>query len=167
MVYAENMDGSSNAASPDPDRFIEFPLTAGNVGMVCQHRQPHLTNLAKVAAMPPDARRKAFHLPNEIQERIKPGRSLLLSVPIFDWHGLWPKTTTSEPRVNAWGMECHFDGPVFGALSVDSKQTADFGEDGLDPALNSTDPRILAMLDILIDGALKIGAILSDAFGGG
>jgi predicted acylesterase/phospholipase RssA len=166
MVYAENMGEVNGARQPDTDLFAEFPLTGGNVGMVCQHRQPHLTNLAKVAAMSPDAREKVFHLSNEIQQKIKDDRSLLLSVPIFDWRGLWPKSTASQPRVNAWGMECHFDGPVFGALSIDCRETADFGSEGLDPGLHSTDPRIQAMLDTLIDGSLKIGALLSDAFGG-
>jgi hypothetical protein len=170
MVYAENMDDSSHDGAldrdgDDPDLFIDFLGFGGNVGMVYQHRQPHFTNLEKVAEMNPNDRETVFGMGRSAQERIKPGRSMLLTVPIFDAKEC--RTVAREPRIatKVYRMESCFDGPVFGTLSIDSKRLPTFGRGGPDPERHSTDPRVLAILNIVTDASFRLGAMFSDAFG--
>ena len=166
-----NMDDPE--ANPDHD--MVFGADQGLTGFCFIRRAPMLCNLQRLdeafdtTADPA----RLFGFDPTLQAKVRPDRTWLLSVPIFDPYSLLAKRVEGTPGGQPEGsyykaLETTLDGAVFGVLNLD----AHLPYAGLqppfdpDPANLIEDPRICTVRDIMLRAAYTIGGIFSAEYPG-
>lgn len=165
MVFSYNMQG-------DSDENLVFPdLSTGVTGACYQLSTALVCNLAKVARLRQGERNQysaLFGMPAALQNKVKQDRSWLMSVPIFDPHEVQilpkhraPPGAGEVQRAALSDLGIGLRGPLLGVLNLDAAW--DYARIGLDPDtdLQSGDPRIRAISDIMQASALTIGSELT------
>jgi predicted acylesterase/phospholipase RssA len=150
MIASHNMAG-------DPDDGLVFPeLSSGLTGACYQARACFTCNLQTVAAVAGTApgRPRPFRMDPGLQSRIRPDRTWLASMPIFDpyevgmQHGEAARVSP-ETLVAARHRGLSLDGPVLGTLNVDAAWDYAALRLSPEPELHVTDPRIAAILALM------------------
>lgn len=166
LVYRANM------ADPplNPDRDLAFGFRHGMTGYCLTRRQPVLCNLTRF-----EARRAAD--PAGYAERfgptdtwpVRPDRTWLLSLPVFDPQGsaraaLLDDTAAGDPDHAFCELESYLDGAAFGVLNLDA--AVDYSAEGLTgpPADQLDDYRVRAVADMMRVAAGELGETFDAAF---
>lgn len=163
MLVSCNMDG-------DPDDGLIFPdLSSGLNGACYQARAAMICNLEKVAQLaqsPAPRHLRPFRMARELQDRIKPDRSWMASVPIFDPYEVGTpdgraRLLASELQVAARRRPVNLDGPVLGIVNLDAGW--DYARMGLDPDpdIHVSDPRIAAILSLMEAKTLILARLMT------
>jgi predicted acylesterase/phospholipase RssA len=164
LVYSYNMAG-------DPDTHMEFPdLESGLTGFCYLHRHPQVCNLQKIGQLrtsEPERFDAMFGMDRRLQMSVRPDRSWLASVPIFDPLELRigrkdePQRKQRHKGMFYLNVETDFEGPVLGVLNVDAGW--DYSSVGLDenPDRFVFDTRIQAILAIMQTASFRMAGTLS------
>lgn len=167
LRYRANMD------SPDDnDRDLRLEFWQGLVGYAFLRRRPVVCNLLALSAafatgeVDPE---QVFGLTPEIQLKIRKDRSWLMSVPVFDPETASPYPYGDDPVVGVGGqhfveLDSQLDGALFGVLSLDAG--FEYGDNTLpaDIVNLATNPRLLAVRDILVSAAWELGKVFAKSF---
>lgn len=163
--YSVNMTG-------DPDERFALPKFAGLTGMCVGLRRPLICNLEEVGRAAQSGRLdkdKLFGMTEELHRDVRPDRTWLASVPIFDHYASYPTRIGGELRrfEGRHHSEIAFrsDGAVIGVLNLDA--ALPYERFGLrpNPEEHSTSPVIRAIIDVMRSVAFDLGCIFSRAFG--
>ena len=168
----------ANMSSPaDSDRDLRMPDDAGMAGLTLQKRQPHLCNLARVTALPPEVREERLGFDERLQAAVRADRTWLLTVPVLDPYSsylrdvfdpdpalVWPADGASDAGEVAARLGFHLDGAVFAVLSLDATVVYEPGGLPADPANQIGDPRVQAVYGIMTATSLVLGRVFSDHF---
>jgi predicted acylesterase/phospholipase RssA len=178
LAYRANMDPPGPGTPADEantDRTLQLDLRNGLSGLCYAKRQPLLLNMQRFARAIPGG---AFGFNPTTQATIRPDRTWLLSVPIFDPEAVLPGRLPAEPVDQVRGQDyavaldgCSdpadphvLDGAVFGVLNLDAGWVyAAVGIDE-DPKNHRYQIRIRALVAIMRSCALRIGALFSERF---
>ncbi|VTR94015.1 patatin-like phospholipase family protein : : Patatin [Gemmata massiliana] len=171
LRYSFNMDDP--VANPDHD--MAFGADQGLSGFCFLHRAPMLCNLQLLdrAFDTADDPARLFGFDSTLQGKVRPDRTWLLSVPIFDPYSLLAKRVDWTPDGQPEGpyykaLETTLDGAVFGVLNLD----AHLPYTGVQPAYDPNpanlihDLRICTVRDIMLRAAYTIGGIFSAEYPG-
>jgi hypothetical protein len=151
-----------------PDDGLCFEnLTQGLTGFCYQTRSPAICNLQSVAqiATKTDLAVRPFGMKAQQQRTVDPGRSWLISYPIFDpaERQVLRIPPKGLPAIYAPAMRrltADHIGPILGVLNVDAGW--DYGRLELDPSpdLHIGDPRIRGLVDAVAQASVKLARLL-------
>jgi len=163
MVASHNMTG-------DADDGLIFPdLSSGLTGACYQTRTAFTCNLHTVAAVArstPPGRPRPFYMDADLQARIRPDRTWLAGMPIFDPYEVTVQHSESAgispgALVAARERRLNLEGPVLGTLNVDAGW--DYRALNLppEPDLQLTNPRIAAILALMEARTLILARLMT------
>jgi len=173
----------------DADRDLSLHWAGGISGFCYTRRHPLISNLGKIQEL---ARRgelrpqKLFNVTSEEWAKVRPDRTWLASIPIFDPYGSYPRDHTSSLRAGGddltgyhyLDLESPFDGAIFGTVGLDIgwKDVSKVGRKDWvaewykqadldpDPPKQLNNPRIRAVIAVMQGVALTLGRLFADSF---
>lgn len=158
---------SAGMTRTDPDFDLDFGYDQGLVGYVYVRRRPAICNLTALGQLP--NRRELFDLPPDLEGRVRPDRTWVYGVPVYDPETADPyPPTAGEPpgKVSQHvlaTLESPLVGALFGVLSIDA--AVQYGTDmpaGPDAQLG--EPAIQLVGSALLAEAWELGKIFSQHF---
>lgn len=172
LLFSYRMDG-------DPDEKMEFPdLESGLAGFCYASRCPQVCNLREVAALRqknPEEYRHLFGMSANLQGKVRPDRTWLAAVPLFDpfevrfvrqGGAAAGAAHPAHPGKAYHGLEPELDGAVLGVLTMDAGWDYDALGIDPDPDVHYRDPKIQAIVSLMQSTAFSISRLLSEIFPG-
>ena len=162
----------------DTDRDMRLRFDCGLTGFCFTRRRPVICNLKRFEAVynaggrvegRPINVKELFGFTPTLQAKVRPDRTWLLSVPIFDPLASYPYELGANPEAGTEHLHFAelpsvFDGAVFGVLNLDANFDYGAGEMPDDPNAQAADPRFLALINIAIATSLRLAPILAAGF---
>jgi predicted acylesterase/phospholipase RssA len=171
MAYRANMDDRLL----DTDHDLSFADTkSGLSGFAFTRRKTMVCNLQKIGELQRSGKLSAeelFGMDKKLGGKVRPDRTWLASVPIFDPSGVVPERW-SDGMLEYKGEYYHelppsIDGPVFGVLNLDA--AVPFAEVKLEEDVKSpnhwTNVRVVSIIARMEQVALQLGLRFSKSFG--